>query len=38
LFGSNNRLGIAVTNGNAARTLRCDVGDSVHMTWTPKEA
>ena len=33
MFGSSDRLEIAITNGNAAQTLECGVGDSVHLTW-----
>lgn len=36
LFGSSDRLEVAVTNGSAARTLGCDVGDSVQVTWPPR--
>ncbi len=33
LFGSNDRLEIAITNGNAARTLGHGVGDRVIVRW-----
>ncbi len=33
LFGSSDRLEIAVTNGNAAQTLGCATGDTVEVTW-----
>ncbi len=33
LFGSNNRLEIAIANGNAAQTLACGIDDPVQVTW-----
>jgi S-adenosylmethionine hydrolase len=33
LFGSSNRLEIAVNQGNAAERIGASVGDEVHVTW-----
>ena len=33
LFGSSQRLEIAVVNGNAAKTLGADIGDRVDVSW-----
>ncbi len=35
LFGSADRLEIAVNQGSAAKRLGADVDDEVHVTWTP---
>ena len=34
LFGSSDRLEIAVAQGSAARQLGCAIGDVVHVSWT----
>lgn len=37
LFGSTDRLEMAVPNGNAAHTLALDVGHCVRVTWAEKQ-